>query len=64
MRNGKAEVQVFLTDTSADTLAKLKLLGFEIVLQPKTAKIVIGRIAIEKLAALADLSFVKYVAPR
>jgi Ca-activated chloride channel family protein len=64
VRNGKAEVQIFLTDTSAETLAKLKQLGFELVLQPKTAKIVIGRIPIEKLAALADLSFVKYVAPQ
>ena len=63
VRNGKVEVQIFLTDTSSASLAKLKQLGFELVLQPKTAKTVIGRIAIDKLAALADVSFVQYVAP-
>jgi Ca-activated chloride channel family protein len=64
VRGGKAEVQVFLTDTSEATLAQLRALGFEIVLQPKTAKIVIGRIPVGKLAALAGLDVVRYVMPR
>ena len=54
VRNGKAEVQIWLNDKSEETLAKLKELGFEIVLDPKTAKMVIGRLPIEKLAALAE----------
>jgi hypothetical protein len=45
-------------------MAKLKEMGFEIVLDPKTAKMVIGRLPIEKLAALADLKFVRYVGPQ
>ncbi len=40
IRNGKAEIQIWLTDKSAETLAKLKELGFEVVLDPKTAKLV------------------------
>src|SRR5712691_6823970 len=48
IRNGKAEIQIWLTDKSAETLAKLKELGFEVVLDPKTAKLVIGRLPIEK----------------
>ena len=47
-----------------ETMAKLKELGFEIVLDPKTAKIVIGRLPIEKLGALAELKTVRYVAPQ
>ena len=39
-------------------------LGFEVVLDPKTAKLVIGRLSIEKLAALAELKSVRYVAPQ
>ena len=64
IRNGKAEVQIWLTEKSDETMAKLKALGFEIVLDPKTAKMVIGRLPIEKLAALADLKSVRYLAPQ
>jgi Ca-activated chloride channel family protein len=64
VHNGKAEIQVWLTDKSDETIAQLKQLGFEVVLDPKTAKMVIGRMPIEKLAALAELKFVRYVAPQ
>ncbi|HEY8204638.1 MAG TPA: VIT and VWA domain-containing protein [Pyrinomonadaceae bacterium] len=64
IRSGKAELQIWLTDKSEETMAKLKELGFEVVLDPKTAKLVIGRLPIEKLATLAELKFVRYVAPQ
>jgi Ca-activated chloride channel family protein len=64
IHDGKAEVQIWLTDKSAETLAKLKELGFEIVLDPKTAKLVIGRLPIENLEKLAELKSVRYVAPQ
>ncbi|MEK6409755.1 MAG: VIT and VWA domain-containing protein [Acidobacteriota bacterium] len=63
VRNGKAEIQVWLTDKSPEAIAQLKQLGFEVVLDPKTAKMIIGRLPIEKLAALAELKVVRYVAP-
>jgi len=34
------------------------------VLDPKTAKLVIGRLPVDKLAALAELKSVRYVAPQ
>jgi len=46
IRNGKAEVQIWLTEKSDENMAKLKELGFAIVLDPKTAKLVIGRMPI------------------
>lgn len=64
IREGKAEIQIWLTDKSAENLAKLKELGFEIVLDPKTSKLVIGRVSIDKLGALADLKFIRYMAPQ
>ncbi len=64
IHNGKAEVQIWLTDKSAETMSKLKELGFEVVLDPKSAKLVIGRLPIEKLGALAELKFVRYVGPQ
>jgi hypothetical protein len=64
IRDGKAEVQIWLTDKSEETLAKLKELGFEVVLDPKTAKLIIGRLTIEKLEALMELKSVRYVAPQ
>lgn len=64
VRNGKAEVQIWLADKSTETMSRLKELGFEIILDPKTANMVIGRLPIEKLAALAELQSVRYVAPQ
>lgn len=63
VRDGKAELQIWLTDKSEEALAQLKQLGFEVMLEPKTAKLVIGRLPIGKLAALVELDFVQYVAP-
>ena len=54
----------YATDKSAENLATLKALGFEVVLDPKSAKLIIGRLSIEKLEALADLNFIRYVAPQ
>lgn len=64
IRNGKAEVQVWLSEKSPEALAKLKELGFEVVLDPKNMKLIIGRLPIDKLEALADLKFVKFVVPQ
>jgi Ca-activated chloride channel family protein len=64
VRDGKAEVQVWLTDKSEQTMATLKELGFEVILDRKTSKLLIGRLPIEKLEALGDLKFVTYVSPQ
>jgi Ca-activated chloride channel homolog len=64
IRDGKAEVQIWLTDKSDEALAKLKELGVEIVLDVKNSKIIIGRLPIDKLETLATLKFVRYVAPQ
>lgn len=63
VRDGKAEIQIWLTDKSEQTLAELRKLGFEVVLDPKTAKLLIGRLPLDKLEALVDLTSVRYVAP-
>ncbi|HXG94683.1 MAG TPA: VIT and VWA domain-containing protein [Blastocatellia bacterium] len=63
VRDGKAEIQIWLADKSQAIIEHLKQLGFEIALDPKTAKMVIGRVPIEKLAALAELKAVRYIAP-
>jgi hypothetical protein len=64
VRDGKAEIQIWLTEKTDSNLAKLKELGFEVVLDPKTSKLVIGKLPIEKLEALATLDFVRFVAPQ
>jgi Ca-activated chloride channel family protein len=64
IRDGKAEVQVWLTDKSSETLTQLKELGFEVVLDAKNSKLIVGRLPIEKLEALAQVKFVIYVAPQ
>jgi Ca-activated chloride channel family protein len=62
--DGRAEVQVWLVDKTPEAIEELKRLGFEVVLDPTTSKLVIGRIGIEKLSALAELKSVRYIAPQ
>jgi hypothetical protein len=63
-RDGKAEIQVWLADKSAETIEQLKKLGFEAILDPQSSKLIIGRLPIERLAALAEIPAVRYVAPQ
>jgi TonB family protein len=63
-RDGKAEIQVWLADKSAETVEQLKKLGFETILSPQSSKLIIGRLPVEKLTALAELPAVKYIAPQ
>ena len=64
VRDGKAEVQIWLIEKSEEALTQLKALGFEVTLEPKSSKLMIGRVPIEKLEALAKLKFVRYVSPQ
>jgi Ca-activated chloride channel family protein len=64
IRDGKVDVQVWLTAKTDEAMAQLKELGFEVVSDAKNSKIVIGRLPVEKLEALAKFKFVKYVAPQ
>lgn len=61
VRDRKAEVQLWLTDKSELTKAKLKELGFEVVVDHSSSNLMIGRIPLDKIAPLADLGFVRYV---
>jgi Ca-activated chloride channel homolog len=63
-RDGKAEIQVWLLDKSAETIGQLKKLGFEMLLDPQSSKLIIGRLPVEKLAALVELPGVRYIAPQ
>lgn len=64
VRDGKADVQIWLTEKTPEVLAQLRRLGFELVLDPQSAKLVIGRLPLEKLAALAEVKAVRFVAPQ
>lgn len=64
VRNGKAEIRITLADLTPQTLAKLKELGFESVLQVRNTRMLVGRIRLDKLAALAELPLVQYIAPQ
>jgi Ca-activated chloride channel family protein len=64
VRKGVAEIQIWLTNTSDETLRSLSMLGVTIVLQPKTGKIVLGRVTAERLAEIASLQAVRYLAPQ
>jgi len=64
VKNGKATVMITLSDATPATLAKLKAeLGFEFITKSGSGQIVIGRLPLESLAALAKLDVVRYAAP-
>jgi len=62
VRDGKADIRIDLASISPDVLAKLKTAGFEPI--SEKGNIVTGRIAIEKLAALAEIEEVKLILPK
>jgi Ca-activated chloride channel family protein len=64
VRDGKAEVQIFLTTKSDAVMAKLKQLGVEVIAEPKASKLILARVALDRLAALAEVAEVRYVAPQ
>jgi Ca-activated chloride channel family protein len=63
LKDGKVEIQVWLEDASVEVRQALKALGFELIGEPRVAKILLGRIPAEKLGALAELPSVRYVGP-
>ncbi len=62
--NGKAELIVRVADLKPETIAELKKLSFEVVTEMPSANAVVGRIAVEKIAALAELESVIYISPQ
>jgi hypothetical protein len=59
--DGKVLLQVWLTNTKPETLKKLKELGFEVIAQPKTGYLVIGKLSVERLESFSKLSEVRYI---
>lgn len=64
VKDGKVEVQVMLADGSPATIEKLKALGAEFVIAPNGKRIVVLKLAIDKLDALSKLAEVRYVTPQ
>ena len=62
VENGKAAVQIQLTTKSPAAIEKLKTLGFEVI-DEKDVKLIVGKIAVERLADLAEIAEVQYVLP-
>jgi hypothetical protein len=62
VRNGKANIEVRLSVKNAAVLDKLRAAGFENLSEQGDS--VSGKIAIEKLSALADIGEVKLVLPK
>ncbi|MDQ7779834.1 MAG: VWA domain-containing protein, partial [Planctomycetota bacterium] len=59
--DGKVVVQIHLNDAGEETMKKLKELGIEILYQAAGAKLVIARVEVVKLKALAALDAVRFV---
>jgi hypothetical protein len=60
----KVDVKIWVSERSEANLAALKQLGFELVAgRAAQPKLCVGRIAADRLADLARLGFVTYVAP-
>jgi len=64
VKDGKAVLMITLSGATAEAIARLKTeLGFELLSKSASGRIVIGRLQIEKLAALAKIEAVTYVSP-
>ena len=63
IHNGKADIQIWLLDKTEANVQKLKALGFEITSDPSGSKLIIGKIAVDKLSKLAQFQFIRFIAP-
>jgi TonB family protein len=63
VHDGKAELEALLTEKSDAAIESLRKLGFEVVLNPQSSRLVIGRLPVDKLMALAELPVVRSIAP-
>jgi Ca-activated chloride channel family protein len=64
VHDGKAELKIWLNPKSETVIAKLKELGFELVLDPKTSSMVVGRVPLSALQKLVTLKEIRFVAPQ
>lgn len=64
VQNGKADVVIRVKELNPETIAELKRAGFEILTEIASVKAVFGRIAVEKLASLAELDAVTFISPQ
>jgi Ca-activated chloride channel family protein len=64
VRDGKAEITVRLKEIKPETAEEMKKLGFEAFAELPSANAVVGRIPIEKIAALAELDAVTFISPQ
>jgi Ca-activated chloride channel family protein len=64
VREGNAEVQVWLTAKSDAARMKLKELGFEVILDSPNSTLIVGRLPMDKVELLAELEFVRYISPQ
>ncbi len=64
VKDGKAELIVRLTDLKPETIALLKKAGFELLTDVPAINAVIVRVAIEKIATLAELDQVTFISPQ
>lgn len=53
-----------MTEKTPEVVEQLEQLGLEILLEPQSTKLLIGRLPLAKLADLADIKAVRYVAPQ
>lgn len=63
VKDGSAEVEVWLTDDSTTVLDQLKAMGFTLSQAHTGKKTLVGRLPAEKLADLARMSTVRFVSP-
>ncbi len=62
-RTGVVTVQMWVSDASPATIAKLKALGVEILAQPRPGRVMVARVPASRLDEIAALTTVKFVAP-
>ena len=61
MHDGRVEVQIWLTENSASVLDELRKAGFEPAAGQPPTRTLVGKLPVEKLEALAEVSEVKFV---
>ncbi|MEP6847651.1 MAG: marine proteobacterial sortase target protein [Acidobacteriota bacterium] len=64
VRNGKADLVIRLKEVNPAVVEQLKSLGVDVLAEMPSSNAVIGRISLDKIAALADIDSVVFISPQ
>ena len=64
VRDGKADLIVRVDELKPETVSAMKIIGFEVLTEMRSANAIVGSIAVDKIDDLAEIDAVTFISPQ